>query len=63
MIIIAQLTHSPELCFGRAEHKEKSSRSTENYTEATDESWDELYKWTGFQEKLRQAILGLMELL
>lgn len=23
MIIIAQLTHSPELCFGRPEHKEK----------------------------------------
>jgi len=46
-----------------SEHKEKSSLSTENYTEATDESWDELDKWTGSQEKLRQAILGLMELL
>lgn len=24
MIVIAQLTHSPELCFGRPEHKEKA---------------------------------------
>lgn len=24
MIVIAQLTHSPELCFGRPEHKDKA---------------------------------------
>ena len=29
MIIIAQLTHSPELCFARAEHKEKAKELME----------------------------------
>ena len=29
LIIIAQLTHSPELCFGRAEHKEKAKEFME----------------------------------
>ena len=44
-------------------HKEKHELSTEGYTEATDESWDTLDKWTVSQEKLRDAILELMELL
>ena len=43
--------------------KEKHELSTEDYTEATDESLDELDKWTVSQEKLRDAILDLMELL
>jgi len=46
-----------------SEHKEKRRRSTEDYTEATDESWDELDKWTVSQEKLRDEILELLELL
>ncbi len=29
MIFIAQLTHSPELCFGRPEHKEKAKELME----------------------------------
>ena len=29
MIFIAQLTHSPELCFGRPEHKEKAEELME----------------------------------
>ena len=43
--------------------KHKSRLSTEDYTEATDESWNELDKWTVSQERLRQEILGFMELL
>ncbi len=29
MIVVAQLTHSPELCFGRPEHKEKAKEMME----------------------------------
>lgn len=43
--------------------KEKHELSTEDYAEATDENWDVLNTWTVSQEKLRDAILGLMELL
>lgn len=46
-----------------SKHKEKSNLSTEDYTKATDESWDELEKWTASQERLRQEILGFMEIL
>ena len=46
-----------------SKHKENCRLSTEDYTEATDESWDELDKWTVSQEKLRDEILDLMELL
>jgi len=46
-----------------SKHKEKRRLSTEDYTEATDESWDALDKWTVSQEKLRQSILEFMELL
>jgi len=46
-----------------SKHKEKHELSTEDYTEATDESWDALDKWTVSQEKLRQAILEFMKLL
>ena len=46
-----------------SKQKEKHSLSTEDYTEATNESWDELDKWTVSQEKLRQLILDFMELL
>ena len=44
-------------------HKEKGSLCTDDYAEATDESWDVLDKWTVSQEKLRQEILQFMELL
>ena len=44
-------------------HKEKRRLSTEDYTGATDESWDKLDKWTVTQEKLRQEILDFMKLL
>ncbi len=43
--------------------KEKSKISTEDYTGATDKSWDELEQWTVSQEKLRNAILDLIDLL
>ena len=46
-----------------SKHKEKRRLSTEDYTEATDESWDKLDKWTVTQEKLRQEILDFMKLL
>jgi hypothetical protein len=46
-----------------SKQKEKRRFSTEDYTEATDESWDALDKWTVSQEKLRQEILEFMELL
>ena len=40
-----------------------SKPTTEDYTKATDENWDNLDKWIVFQEKLRQKILDLIELL
>ena len=43
--------------------KEKRRLSTEDYTKATDESWDALDNWTVTQEKLRQEILDFMKLL
>ena len=43
--------------------KQISNLSTEDYTKATDESWDNLDKWTVSQEELRQKILDLIELL
>lgn len=46
-----------------SKQKEKHSLSTEDYAAATNESWDELDKWTVSQEKLRQLILDFMELL
>ena len=36
-----------------SKYKEKSSLSTEDYTEATDQSWIELDEWTVSQERLR----------
>ena len=42
-----------------SKHKEKHALSTEDYTEATDESWDALDKWTGSQEKVRDALLDV----
>ncbi len=46
-----------------SKHKEKHRLSTEDYTEATDESWDALDNWTVSQEKLRHTILEFMKLL
>ncbi len=46
-----------------SEGNQISNPSTEDYTKATDESWDNLDKWTVSQEKLRQKILDLIELL
>ena len=43
--------------------EKKHELSTADYTEATDKSWDELDKWTVSQEKLRDAILELMDFL
>jgi hypothetical protein len=37
--------------------------STEDYAEATDKSWDELDQWTVTQEKLRNAIMDLIDFL
>jgi hypothetical protein len=46
-----------------SKHKENRRLSTEDYTEATDENWDKLDKWTVTQEKLRQEIMDYMKLL
>jgi hypothetical protein len=44
--------------------KQKSKKiSTEDYAEATDKNWDELDQWTVSQEKLRKAILDLIDFL
>ena len=43
--------------------KEKHSLSTEDYSEGTNESWDQLDNWTVSQEKLRQLILDFMDFL
>lgn len=39
------------------EHKERNRLSTEDYVEASDESWDALDKWAATQERLRRLIL------
>jgi len=46
-----------------SEHKENHRISTEDYVEATDESWDALDKWTVTQEKLRRLVLKFVEFL
>ena len=46
-----------------SKHKEKYRLSTEDYVEATDESWDALDKWKVTQEKLRCLILDFVEFL
>jgi len=46
-----------------SKHKEKHGLSTEDYVEATDESWDALDRWTATQEKLRHTILEFLKLL
>lgn len=46
-----------------SEDTQNSKPSTEDYAKATDESWDNLDKWSVSQEKLRQKILDLIELL
>ncbi len=46
-----------------SEHKEKHRLSTEDYVEATDESWDALDKWVVTQEKLRCLILEFAKFL
>lgn len=46
-----------------SEHKEKRRLSTEDYVQATDESWNALDKWTATQEKLRYLILKFVEFL
>ena len=62
---IVELFHKTKDCASvwDSKQKEKNELSTADYTEATDESWDVLNKWTVSQEKLRDAILELMELL
>jgi hypothetical protein len=42
---------------------EKYRLSTQDYSEATDESWDALDKWTVSQEKLREEILDFVKFL
>jgi len=46
-----------------SESTEKSRTSTENYIEASEDSWDTLDQWTESQEKLRDEILKLVEFL
>jgi len=63
--IITELFHKTKnyASTWNSKNKEKSSLSTEDYTHATNESWDRLDDWTATQEKLRQEILEFMELL
>ena len=62
--IVELFNQTKNYAFGwNSKHKEKNRLSTEDYTAATDESWDELDKWTDSQERLRQEILDFMELL
>jgi hypothetical protein len=44
-------------------HKAKHRLSTEDYAEATDESWDALDEWAVTQEKLRRLILEFVKFL
>ena len=44
-------------------NKEKNILSTEDYVEATDESWDALDMWAVTQEKLRSLILDFVKFL
>jgi hypothetical protein len=62
---IVDLFHQTKDYAGRwgAEHKEEHQLSTEDYVEATDESWDAHDKWTASQETLRRAILDFVKLL
>ena len=46
-----------------SQDNQSSKPSTEDYAKATNESWDNLDNWTDSQEKLRQKILDLIELL
>jgi hypothetical protein len=46
-----------------SKRKEKHRLSTEDYVEATDESWDALDKWAVTQEKLRFLVLEFAEFL
>ena len=60
---IVELFHKTKnyACGWNFKHNEKSRLSTEDYTEATDESWDELDKWTVSQERLRQELLDFIQ--
>ena len=46
-----------------SKRKEKHELSTEDYSEATSESWDAMDNWRVSQEELRHAILEFMKLL
>ena len=46
-----------------SKQKEKSKVPTEDYSEFTTESWDALNKLTASQEKLRRAIMELIDFL
>ena len=46
-----------------SEESQMSELSTQDYAKATNESWDNLDAWTVSQEKLRQKILDLIEIL
>jgi hypothetical protein len=46
-----------------SKRKEKHELSTEDYTEATSESWNALDNWTVSQEKLRHTIVEFVKLL
>jgi hypothetical protein len=62
---IVELFHQTKDYASGWDSKRKGKRrlSTEDYIEATDESWDVIDEWRVSQEKLRQEILGFMELM
>ncbi|MCW4016887.1 MAG: hypothetical protein NWF06_10995, partial [Candidatus Bathyarchaeota archaeon] len=44
-----------------SKEREKTNCSTKDYSEATAKNWDALNQWTASQEKLRNAILDLVD--
>jgi len=62
---IVELFHKTKDCASRWNFKpnENYRLSTEDYSEATDESWDALDQWMVSQEKLREKILEFVKYL
>ena len=46
-----------------SKQREKIKLSTKDYSEATTKNWDDFDQWTASQEKLRNAILELVDFL
>jgi hypothetical protein len=62
---IIELFHQTKNYAGGWDSKQRKNIifSTKDYSEATTKNWDELDQWTDSQEKLRNAILELVDFL